>query len=89
MVRTNSAGVFAGKFVRSTNQICELTEARRMWRWAGAASLSQLAMEGTSNPGNCMFPCAVASIVLNGWIEIIPMTARAVESIAEVPVWTR
>ena len=89
MVRTYSAGVFAGQYVRHTNAICELKNARRIWKWSGAASLSQLAMEGTSDPANCMFPCAVDRIILNGWIEIVPMTAAAIKSINEVPVWKK
>ena len=64
-----------------------LKNARRLWYWAGAASLSQLAMEGTKKPDECKFPCAVLSISLAQVIEIIPCTAKALDSINGVPIW--
>ena len=50
IVRTYSAGVFAGVFESRKGQEVVLTDARRIWYWKGAASLSQLAMEGTRDP---------------------------------------
>lgn len=89
MVRTYSAGVFAGELAERDSKEVTLNNARRMWSWSGAASLSQLAQEGTSNPDGCKFPCPVDSIVLTEAIEIIDMTDAAWESIAKVPVWAR
>lgn len=57
IVRTYSAGVFAGELESRTGQEVVLRNARRIWYWSGAASLSQLAMEGTKDPANCKFPC--------------------------------
>ena len=88
MVRTYSAGVFAGYIKERNGKEATLVNARRIWYWAGAASLSQLATDGTSNPGNCKFPCEVSSVTLTEVIEIIPITEKAKQSIAEVPVWT-
>ena len=45
--RTYSAGVFAGFLESREGKEVVLTKARRLWYWDGAASLSQLAMEGT------------------------------------------
>jgi hypothetical protein len=87
MVRAYSAGVFAGYLVSRNGKEMELARARRIWYWSGAASLSQLAMEGTNDPDNCKFPCEVQSIILTEVIEIIPCTAAAMESIKKVPVW--
>jgi hypothetical protein len=87
MVRTNSAGVFAGELATQNGKECLLKNARRIWYWAGAASLSQLAMEGTKSPKECKFPCAVGEVFLTEVIEIIPMSQRAIESIATVPEW--
>ena len=64
-----------------------LTNARRIWYWDGAATLSQLATEGTSKPGNCKFPAPVAEVVLTEAIEFIPATEAAIASIAAVPEW--
>ena len=87
MVRTYSAGVFAGTLKRKTGKEVELKNARRIWYWTGAASLSQLAVEGTSNPKGCKFPCEVPSVTLTEAIEIMTISAKARKSIEEVPIW--
>ena len=87
MVRTNSAGVFAGYIVAKEGRQVELKDARRIWYWAGAASLSQLATDGTSKPAECQFPVEVAKVVLEEVIEIIEITEKAKASIASVPIW--
>lgn len=87
IVRTYSAGVFAG-FLKSQNgQEVELTKARRLWYWKGAASLSQLATDGTSDPKGCKFPVEVESVKLLQAIEILSTTQKAQDSIGSVPVW--
>jgi hypothetical protein len=87
MVRTYSAGVFLGEVVTRDGKEVHLKNARRMWYWSGAASLSQLATEGTKKPNNCKFPAAVNDVLLTEAIEIIPATEAAIASIAAVPVW--
>jgi hypothetical protein len=87
MVRTYSAGVFLGEVVRREGKEVHLKNARRMWYWDGAASLSQLATDGTSKPKSCKFPAEVPDVVLMEAIEIIPATEAAIASIAAVPVW--
>ena len=87
IVRTYSAGVFAGTLESRKGKEVELTQARRIWYWAGAASLSQLAVDGTSQPNNCKFPVEVPRITLTEAIEIIPVTPKAKSSIAAVKVW--
>ena len=87
MVRTEKAGVFAGILAARVGDEAIVRNARRIWYWSGAASLSQLATEGTSKPSKCKFPVPVGEVLLLGVIEIIPMTDAAVESIASVPVW--
>ena len=87
IVRTYSAGVFAGKLLRHEGKEVTLENARRLWYWDGAASLSQLAMEGVKKPENCKFPCEVTLVILTEAVEIMPCTQIAVESIAGVKVW--
>jgi hypothetical protein len=89
MVRTYSAGVFAGKVKSLDGKQAVLTDARRIWYWCGAASLSQLATDGTADPKNCKFPTPVAEVLLTEVIEVILMTPKAIESIARVPVWQK
>jgi len=87
IVRTYSAGVFAGTLESRDGKEVVLTEARRIWYWAGAASLSQLAMEGTSKPRECKFPTPVTRVTLTEVIEILEVTPEAQKSIEGVPVW--
>ena len=89
IVRTYSAGVFAGTLKSREGKEVVLTDARRLWYWDGAASLSQLAMEGTSKPGECKFPCEVLEVTLLEAIEILVVTEAARKSIAGVPIWEK
>lgn len=89
MVRTYSAGVFAGTLAERDGKEARVTDARRIWYWDGAASLSQLATSGTSNPDGCKFPAPVTEVVLTEVVEIIPITAAARTSIESVPVWKK
>lgn len=88
IVRTLSAGVFAGYLKERKGQEVVLLNARRIWQWAGAASLSQLAMEGTNAPNSCKFPIEVDRIELLQAIEIIDVTEKARLSIKGVKVWS-
>ena len=86
LVRTYSAGVFAGNLKSHNGQEVSLTNARRLWYWDGAASLSQLAIDGVSKPENCKFAKPV-DIILTQAIEIINTTKKAEESINGVKEW--
>ena len=87
IVRTYSAGVFAGYLKSRNGKEVVLHDARRIWYWKGAATLSQLASEGTKNPSECKFPCAVEEVVLTEAIEILYCTSMAKASIDGVPIW--
>ena len=89
IVRTYSAGVFAGYIKERNGREVEMTDARRLWYWSGASSLSQLAMEGVKNPNECKFPCEVTSVLLLEVVEILECTEAARKSIAAVPVWAQ
>ena len=91
IVRTYSAGCFAGYLdsYGSNGTEINLINARRLWYWDGASSLSQLAMEGVTKPENCKFPCEVEKIKLMGVIEVINATEKSRKCIQEVPVWNQ
>ena len=89
IVRTYSAGVFAGYIKSRENDECTIIKSRRIWYWSGAASLSQLAVDGTSDPKNCKFPCEVEESILLGVIEIILCTETARKSIRGVKTWKK
>ena len=89
IIRAESAGVFFGvlEFINEGATTCRLSKCRRVWKWAGARTLSQLAKEGTKNPEECMFTVAVDDIVISGVIEVIPTTELAAISIEGVKEW--
>lgn len=87
VVRTYSAGVHAGYLEKREGKEVTLLNARRLWYWKGASTLSQIAGEGISLPGECKFPAAIAEITLTEAIEIIPCTLKAKEIIEGVKEW--
>ncbi len=89
IVRSYDAGCFAGYLIEKKGREVILKNARRLWYWSGAASLSQLAMEGVSNKSNCKFPCEVDSIIIDNVCEVITATEKARKIIAEVKVWQK
>ena len=91
IVRTYSAGVWFGIVKKLDNTTVIITKARRLWYWNGAASLSELAVNGTSKPNECKFPVTIEDadgVYLPQVIEILPCTEKAVESIKSVKIWT-
>ena len=89
IVRTYSAGVFAGYLKSRNGQEIVLNNARRLWYWDGANSLSQLSEEGVKKPENCKFPCEVPYVLLLQAIEVLPVSKAAQKSIAEVKIWKK
>jgi hypothetical protein len=89
IVRTYSAGVFAGYLEKRDGREVTLRDARRIWYWDGAATLSQLSLDGTAKPENCKFPAPVPVVLLLEAIEILPVSDRAKESIQAVPIWKK
>lgn len=87
IVRADRAGVFFGKIKERNGDEVTMTDVRRIWYWDGAASLSQLAVEGTKKPQNCKFTVYVPEMTILGVIEVIPCTDEAEASIKEVPEW--
>ena len=86
IVRTYSAGVFAGYIKDRNGKEVELINARRIWYWEGAASLSQLAQEGTKKIDKCKFAMPTNIFVLEV-IEILEVSEIAKKIIEEAPVW--
>ena len=87
IIRADRAGVFFGTLKEKCGNEVTLTNARRLWYWDGAASLSQLAVDGTVRADNCKFTVTVPEITILGVIEIIPCTDKAINSIKGVREW--
>ena len=85
--RTYSAGVFAGYLKEQNGKEVVLLGAIRVYYWEGAASLSQLAMEGTTKPSGCKFAMPVISVRLTEVIETLECTEQAFTSITSVKSW--
>jgi len=90
IVRTYSAGVFVGSLTELSDdgRRARVLNARRIWYWDGAASLSELALRGPSKPQNCKFPPMVAWVELTDIVEVLPLTEKAAAVIDAVPDWT-
>lgn len=88
LIRTKSAGVFVGYVEEEEDQTFVLRSARRIWYWSGAASLSQLAMDGVKNVSECKFPKEVDRVKLFEVIEVLDVTKEAKKSIDSVLEWT-
>jgi hypothetical protein len=106
IIRTHSAGVWFGNIKKVKGTISDVSEgaitketnmsiavlinARRLWYWSGAASLSQLAVEGTKRPNDCKFTVTITDedgVYLPQVIEVLPCTEQAVKNIKAVKEW--
>lgn len=76
LIRTYSAGVHFGTLVSRKGKEAHLKDARRLWRWEGALSLSEVAMKGVKvNDSKISVP--VDEIILTEAIEIIPINNKS------------
>lgn len=87
LFRGDRSGVFVGYLKSLSGKEAIILEARRIWYWTGAASISQLAIDGTNNPANCKFPEAVSKMQLTDVIEVLDVTERARKSLDSVKIW--
>ena len=87
IVRADRAGVFFGHIKERDGSEVTMTDVRRLWYWEGAASLSQMAVDGVSRPRDCKFTVTVPEMTILGVIEIIPCTDKAMDSILGVKEW--
>ena len=87
IVRGDRSGVFFGVIEAREGREVTIRNCRRLWYWDGAASLSQLALEGTKRPGGCQFTVTVPELTVLDAIELIPCSEEAVRSIGKVSAW--
>ena len=88
IIRANRAGVFAGFLKTLDGTTATMVNARRIYYWAGAATLSELAVRGTSKPKECKFPVAVPNMKVLNVEEVISVSKEAKASIDSVAVWS-
>ena len=87
IIRADRAGVFFGHIKERVGSEVTMTDVRRLWYWDGAASLSQIAVDGVKKPGTCKFTVTVPEMTILGAIEIIPCSDEAASCILKVPEW--
>lgn len=87
IVRGDRSGVFFGHIAKREGSEVEITDARQIWYWAGAANLLQMAAEGVTRPEECKFTQSVELLTLTDAIEVLPCTEAAAACIQAVPVW--
>ena len=76
LIRTYSAGVHFGTLENKEGQEVTLKNARRLWSWTGALSLSEIAMNGITISGS-KISVPVDEIVLTQAIEIISVNKKS------------
>ena len=77
IVRGDRSGVFFGRINYQYGQEVQITDARCLWYWDGAASIIELSLSGTKKPDNCKFTVTVEEITITDAIEIISCTEKA------------
>ena len=87
IIRCEKAGVFFGHIKDRNGDEAVLTDVRRIWYWEGAATLSQMAMEGVKKPEACKFTVTVPDMTVLDVLDMIPCTDEAVQSILGVTEW--
>ena len=75
IIRTYSAGVHFGTLAARDGKEVTLTNARRLWYWEGAFTLSAVAQNGVKQSSK--LSVAVPEIILTEAIEIIPCSEAA------------
>jgi len=76
VVRTYSAGVWLGTVIKKKGANVVLAHARRLWKWKGAFTLSEVALYGVDNEGS-RIAVEVPEVELTQAIELIPTTSSA------------
>lgn len=86
LIRTYSAGVHFGTLESKEGKEVVLSNARRLYQWSGACSLSQVATDGVRLSGS-KISVIVPKITLTEAIEIIPMSEEAATSMMGAEAW--
>ena len=89
IIRGDRSGVFFGTLVEKDGTEIRLKDCRRLWYWDGAATISQLAVNGTTSADSCKFTVTVPDIIITDVVEIIPCSNDAIKSIEGVREWKR
>lgn len=84
IIRTYSAGVHYGTLESVDGEQVILSSAIRIWKWAGAFTLTELSSVGTKKPDECKFSIPSKKPITLTMIEILECTEEASKSIESV-----
>ena len=88
LVRTYTAGVHFGTLKSRNGKEVLLANARRLFSWAGACSLSQIAIDGVDYE-NSKISVVIPEITLTEAIEIIPMEKNTANKMMGAVAWKK
>ena len=84
IIRSADSGVTAGYLKRRDGTDVRLVGAFRIWKWAGAFTLFQMASEGVGRPQECKFSVTIDSVEILKVCEVLPCTDKAKENLEAV-----
>ena len=88
LIRSHLSGVHFGTLESQeftpSGKVVTLTNSRRVHYWEGAASLSQMAIDGINSGRVAM---SLDHIEIVNVIETIPMTEKSIANLENQPVW--
>jgi hypothetical protein len=91
LIRSRDAGVHFGFLQKEeftpSGKVVTLSHTRRVYYWDGAASLSQMALEGVSKPENCKISVVLESNEIVNVIETLPLTKKSLDNLNSVKIW--
>lgn len=90
VIRTYSAGVHIGyveEFGTKQPQYAKLVKSRRLHYWDGAASLSQVALDGVNDSSRIALE--LPEIELTDVIEVIPCSEKSAEFFKGAKIWKK
>ena len=82
------SGIFAGYIESQGVYQISLVNARRIKYWSGAASITQLALQGTGKPNDCLFSLT-HDVALLDVCSITNCTEKGMKSIQAVKDWVK
>ena len=90
IIRCRDAGVHYGTVEHIEGRTVILRDARRIWRWRGALTLSHLATEGTPLAADyTRIAPMVASMPLLDAAEVLPITDAAAARLDAIADWVQ
>lgn len=88
IARIDRAGVFHGTLDHIDNDILRLKDARRIYYWEGALSVTDMASQGLTS-GKISAPVSTVEFMREKIVELNECSAEASTSIEAIKVWKK